>query len=111
MNRMDPFDWNELKAAWAAPAAALDEAAIMAAVRREAAARPVRGTLRARRPWLGAAAVAAALAWSAFTLAQARGTADRQVGLAWMNGIGPQTLEEDVMSVAVARPAGFWAED
>jgi hypothetical protein len=112
MNKTMNYDWSELKAAWAAPAAALDEAAIMAAVRREAAARPARGVARrGQRTWIGAAAVAAALAWTAFTLAQAGGSADRQIGLAWMNSIEPQTLEDSVMSVAGARPTGLWAED
>lgn len=92
-------DWQELKAAWGGLPGALDTDAIMAAVRREAAVRPVRGAARGGAGgWWGAAAVAASLAWAAFTLAQAGGTAERQIGLAWLNGIEPGALESEVLA-------------
>ncbi|MBR6022699.1 MAG: hypothetical protein IK066_09840, partial [Kiritimatiellae bacterium] len=43
-------------------------------------------------------AVAASLVWAAFTVAQAGGTADRQIGLAWLNGIEPGALEREVLA-------------
>jgi len=112
MNKRMDMAWNDLKAAWRAPDAGLDEAAILAAVRREAAVRPARRGAVRRRPWIGAAAVAASLAWAAFTLAQARGTADRQIGLAWMNSIEPQALQSSVMVASGERLAGMiWSGD
>ncbi|MDD2520160.1 MAG: hypothetical protein PHR34_04340 [Kiritimatiellae bacterium] len=98
MNTRYPDIWNGLRAAYRPETPELDTAAIMAAVRREAAAHPARrlppNPVAAIPTWACAAAASLALMASGAILAQSLETADRQIGSAWMRSVQPDQFAD-----------------
>jgi hypothetical protein len=99
MMNTQPSDlWRQLRAAYRPAVPELDTAAILDAVRREAAAhplsRPVTGPVAAIPTWLCATAAALALLAAASAFMQSVETADQQIGLAWMRSVQPDQFEE-----------------
>ena len=79
---------------------ALDAAAIMDAVRAEAAARPVRRLDYLARDvprWLGAVAASLAFLAAAGLLVRSVGQADREIGVAWVRSVEPTEFVQNVM--------------
>ena len=79
---------------------ALDAAAIMDAVRAEAAARPVRRLDYVARDvprWLGAVAASLAFLAAAGLLVRSVGQADREIGVAWVRSVEPTEFVQNVM--------------
>lgn len=79
--------------------ARIDTDAVMAAVLGEASVRPARraGVVRRTLPsWVSACAACAALMWCGAALWQARGAADQQIGVAWMNSIDAGTMASEL---------------
>ena len=79
---------------------ALDTDAIMAAVRAEAAARPVRRPDYVARDvprWFGAVAASLAFLAAAGLLVRASGQADREIGVAWVRSVEPTEFVQNVM--------------
>jgi hypothetical protein len=77
----------------------LDTDAIMAAVLGEASVRPARRASAVRRTlpsWVSACAACAALMWCGAALWQARGAADQQIGVAWMNSIDAGAMASEL---------------
>lgn len=101
MNTTIEHEWRCMRAEAGAPAVpALDEAAIMAAVRAEAAARPVRRAPYAVRDvprWVGAVAASLAFIAAAAMLVQSAGRADREIGVAWAKSVEPTEFVQSVM--------------
>ena len=94
-------EWSRMLAEAGAPAVpALDAAAIMAAVRAEAAARPVRRLEYVPMPvpnWLGTLAASLAFLVAVGMLARSAGQADREIGLAWTRSVQPTEFVQCVM--------------
>ena len=92
-----PETWNGLRAAYRPETPELDTDAIMAAVRREAAAHPARrlppNPVAAIPTWACAAASLALMASGAI-LAQSLETADQQIGSAWMRSVQPDQFAD-----------------
>ena len=80
---------------------ALDTAAIMAAVRAEAAVRPVRRPDYVARDvprWFGAVAASLAFLAAAGLLVRAIGQADQEIGVAWARSVEPSEFVRNVMT-------------
>lgn len=90
--------WEELRTAYRPTVPELDTAAIMAAVRREAAARPWRrkaaNTVAAIPFWACAAAASLALLASGGILVRSLEVADQQIGSAWMRSVQPEQFAD-----------------
>lgn len=102
------LDLSPLRDAPRAAVPELDTAAIMAAVRAEAAAHP----LVWHRPnpaaqTFSAIAAAIAIAWSAITLLHAPATADAHIQTAWLQNIDPSALEEALTSEGAVDAASY----
>lgn len=88
------IDLSVLRDAPRAPVPVLDTAAIMAAVRAEAAARPLTAPRPSRAAQsLSAIAAAVAIAWSALTILHAPAAADNNIHAAWLQNVSPAALE------------------
>lgn len=101
MNLNNPDVWRELRTAYRPAAPELDTGAIMAAVRREAAARPLPrigpGMVRALPTWACAAAAALALLATATVTVRAVRQADREISHAWLRSIQPGQFERALL--------------
>ena len=94
-------EWRKMRGEAGAPAVpVLDAASIMAAVRAEAAERPVRRleyVPMAVPNWLGTLAASVAFLVAVGMLARAAGQADREIGLAWTRSVQPTEFVRCVM--------------
>ena len=102
MNMKNQNEWNQVRAAWRpTPPPTLDTAAIMAAVRAEAAARPVRRApeaLAASIPaWVCAAAAALALMATTTAVVRSVDKADSFIGQAWLHSVEPAEFETNIL--------------
>lgn len=101
MKQTIDHEWRRMRAEAGAPAVpALNEAAIMAAVRAEAAVRPVRRAPYAVRDvprWIGTVAASLAFIAAVGMLLQAAGRADREIGVAWTRNVEPTEFVQNVM--------------
>ena len=102
MNMKNQNEWNQVRAAWRpAPPPTLDTAALMAAVRAEAAARPVRRApeaLAASIPaWVCAAAAALALMATTTAVVRSVDKADSFIGQAWLHSVEPAEFETNIL--------------
>lgn len=103
-------DWNQVRAAYRpAPPPTLDTAAIMAAVRTEAAARPARrppeGLAASVPAWACAAAATLALMAATTAVVRSVANADRFIGQAWMHSVEPTEFEANIL--AAQQPTFF----
>ncbi len=110
MKKTTDNELRDLFAGAGAPAVpALDAAAIMDAVRAEAAARPVRRLEYAARDvprWFGAVAASLAFLAAAGLLVRAVGQADREIGVAWVRSVEPAEFVQNVVMPPVGH--GFF---
>lgn len=94
--------WNRLRTVYRPVEADLDVSAIMDAVRREAAATPLRrpaGGLAAPIPtWACAAAAALAFLAAAGVVARSVTLADRQIGQAWLQSVQPGEFAQNFLT-------------
>lgn len=101
MNKTIENEWRRMRSEIGAPTVpALDTAAIMAAVRAEAAARPVRRAAYAGRDvprWIGAVAASLAFLAALGMLVRSTGQADREIGVAWARNVEPTEFVRNVM--------------
>ncbi|MDY0148811.1 MAG: hypothetical protein RBT03_01850 [Kiritimatiellia bacterium] len=94
--------WKSLRRAYRPAVPDLDTAAIMAAVRREAAQRPLRTA--AAHPvaviptWVCAAAACLALFATGSILVRAARIADQQINSAWMLSVEPEQFAETFLT-------------
>jgi hypothetical protein len=102
MNTIDSERWERMRAAHRPGAPALDVAAIMDAVRQEAAARPLRrdgtGTLDVLPTWVCGTAAALAILAAATIALRSIGAADAHIGQAWIRTVQPQDFADEFMS-------------
>lgn len=98
MNKQQADLWKQLRSAYRPATPELDTAAILEAVRREAAAHPLRRAearpVGAIPTWLCATAASLALLAAASVLFQSVELADQQIGLAWMHSVEPDQFAE-----------------
>ena len=94
--------WNALRAAGRPPVPDLDLAAIMDAVRREAAAHPLRRAdivaVAAIPTWVCALAASLAILATAGVVGRSFAIADRQISQAWLRSIQPDQFEQSILS-------------
>ena len=98
---MNPFDpWPHLRTAYRPEVPELDTAAIMGAVRREAAAQPWRRPAGLAAPvpvWLCATAAALALLATVAVVSQSIAIADRHISQAWMQSVQPDEFARNFL--------------
>jgi hypothetical protein len=96
--------WDQLRAAYRPPAPEIDTAAIMGAVRREAAAHPLRrakiGLATPIPTWVCAAAACLALLAAASVVGRSISDADRQISQAWMQSVPPDEFVQNFIPFA-----------
>ena len=103
------LDLSILRDAPRAAVPALDTAAIMDAIRAEAAVRPVHAIRT--RPALQAftsIAAAAAIVCSVMPILRAEAAADRNIAAAWTQSIDPAAIEATLTGAAPAEPASLY---
>ena len=104
MNRKHNELWDELRAAYRPGVPDLDTAAIMGAIRREAAAPPLRrtaaSTAAALPAWVCATAASLALLAAASVVVQSITAADRQISQAWMQTVEPDEFAQTFIPFA-----------
>jgi len=104
MKSTPPDAWERFRTADRPEPPELDVDAIMAAVRREAAAAPVRrrapGLAGPIPAWACAAAAGLALLAAAGTVARSITTADDRITQAWLQSINPQDFETDILDAS-----------
>lgn len=103
MNMKNEKMWNQLRTAYRSEAPELDTAAIMAAVRREAAAHPAglaaTGPLAAIPPWACVAAASLAIFAAGYVVGRSATEADRQIGRAWIQSVQLEEFERTFIDV------------
>ena len=101
MNRQEL--WDQLRTAYRPAAPDLDTAAIMGAIRREAAAHPLRraeaGPLAAIPSWACVAAASLAIFAAGFVVGRSAAVADRQISQAWMQSVQLEEFEQAFLDV------------
>ncbi|MGD9781497.1 MAG: hypothetical protein AB7V14_05000 [Kiritimatiellia bacterium] len=102
MNQNNRELWNQLRTAYRPQAPELDVSAIMDAVRREAAAAPLRrpaAGLAAPIPtWVCAAAASLAFLAAAGVVARSVAMADRQISQAWLQSVQPSEFAQNFLT-------------
>lgn len=102
MNTKNPELWDQLRAAYRPQTPALDTASIMDAVRREAAAHPLRRAdavaVAAIPTWVCALAASLAILATAGVVGRSFTIADRQISQAWLRSIQPDQFEQSILS-------------
>ena len=102
MNNQHTELWDQLRSAYRPPTPALDTAAIMDAVRREAAAHPLRRAdavaVAAIPTWVCALAASLAILTTAGVVGRSFTLADRQISQAWLRSIQPDQFEQSILS-------------
>lgn len=92
-----PESWHRMRAAYRPDVPDLDVDAILTAVRREAAAHPLRrpapGLAAAIPTWACAAAAALAILASATVVVRSVGVADTHITQAWLHSLQPDEFE------------------
>ncbi len=103
MNTQTPELWNQLRAAYRPETPELDVDAIMTAVRREAAAHPLRrvapGPVAAIPAWACAVAACLALVSAATVVVRSIDLADRHIGHAWIRTVEPDQFASEFMNI------------
>jgi hypothetical protein len=103
MNTRNQELWDQLRAAYRPETPALDTASIMGAIRREAAAHPLRrtdpGLATAIPTWVCAMAASLAILAAAAVVGRSVAVADRQIGIAWLRSIQPSQFEQSILSL------------
>lgn len=93
-----PEAWDRLRAAYRPESPALDTAAIMDAIRREAAEHPVHalppGPLAAVPPWVCVAAASLAIFAAGYVVGRAFTDADQQISHAWTQSVPLEEFEQ-----------------
>ena len=102
MKTENPELWNQLRAAYHPQEVSLDTASIMDAVRREAAAHPLRRAdavaVAAIPTWVCALAASLAILATAGVVGRSFTIADRQISQAWLRSIQPDQFEQSILS-------------
>ena len=102
MNTKNTELWDQLRSAYRPQMPALDTAAIMDAVRREAAAHPLRRAdavaVAAIPTWVCALAASLAILATAGVVGRSFTIADRQISQAWLRSIQPDQFEQSILS-------------
>ena len=102
MNNQHTELWDQLRSAYRPPTPALDTASIMDAVRREAAAHPLRRAdavaVAAIPTWVCALAASLAILTTAGVVGRSFTLADRQISQAWLRSIQPDQFEQSILS-------------
>ena len=102
MNTKNPELWDQLRAAYRPQTPTLDTASIMDAVRREAAAHPLRRAdavaVAAIPTWVCALAASLAILATAGVVGHSFAIADRQISQAWLRSIQPDQFEQSILS-------------
>ena len=100
--------WDALRAAYRPPAPELDVAYIMDAVRREAAAAPLRraepGLAAGIPPWTCFVAASLAIFAAGFVVGRSASVADRQISQAWMQSVQLDEFEQTFLDVPETEP-------
>lgn len=95
--------WKSLRSAYRPAVADLDMDAIMAAVRREAAQRPVRqaapSPVAVIPTWVCAAAACLALLATGSVLVRSTDIADQQINSAWMRSVQPEQFADAFLTL------------
>lgn len=90
--------WDQLRAAYHPQKTDLDTAAIMAAIRQEAAAHPLRraetSPLAAIPPWACVVAASLAIFAAGFVVGRSAKVADTQIGQAWIQSVQLDEFEQ-----------------
>ena len=94
--------WDQLRTGYRPEVPDLDTAAIMGAIRREAAAHPLRcvepNPVAAIPTWVCALAASLAILAAATVIGRSVTVADRQISHAWLRSIQPSQFEQSVLS-------------
>ena len=102
MNMKNQELWDQLRTAYRPPAPNLDVASIMDAIRREAAARPLRRSdaspVAAIPAWVCAIAASLAILATATVVGRSVTVADRHISHAWLRSIQPDQFEQSILS-------------
>lgn len=108
MNHPKPEPWDSLRAAYRPQVPDLDVASIMDAVRREAAANPLRrvqpGLAAGISPWTCFAAASLAIFAAGFVVGRSATVADRQISQAWMQSVQLEEFEQTFLDVPESEP-------
>ena len=108
MNMKNQKDWDQLRTAYRPHTPALDTAAIMDAVRREAAAHPLRRAdavaVAAIPTWVCALAASLAILATAGVVGRSFTIADRQISQAWMQSVQLEEFEQTFLDVPESEP-------
>jgi hypothetical protein len=94
--------WDQFRTGYRPQVPDLDVAAIMGAIRREAAAHPLRradsSPVMAIPTWVCAMAASLAILAAASVVARSVTVADNQIGLAWLRSIQPAQFEQSILN-------------
>ena len=103
MSTNNPELWDQLRTAYRPPAPDLDTAAIMAAIRREAAVHPVHrpapGPLAAIPPWVCVAAASLAIFAAGYVVGRSFSDADQQISSAWAQSVRLDEFEQTFLTL------------
>lgn len=98
MNIKNQALWDQLRTAYQPQAPDLDTASIMEAIRREAAAHPLRransGLAVPIPTWACIAAASLAIFAAGFVIGRSATVADRQISQAWMQSVQPDKFAQ-----------------
>ena len=104
MKTHSPELWDQLRANYRPQVPELDTAAIMTAIRQEAASRPLRRTetgLASPIPiWVCATAASLALFAAVTVVSRSISAADQQIGHAWMRSVEPDRFVQNLVPFA-----------
>ena len=104
MNMNNRELWDQLRTAYRPQAPNLDTASIMDAIRREAAAQPLRradaGLATPIPAWVCATAASLAILAAATVVGRSIATADRQISQAWMRSVQPGEFVQNFIPFA-----------
>lgn len=102
MNKKQSALWDQLRTAYRPQNPDLDTAAIMDAIRREAASQPLRpavaNPVAAIPTWVCAMAASLALLAAVGVVGRSISLADTQINLAWLRSIQPNQFEQSILS-------------
>jgi hypothetical protein len=103
MNMNNPELWDQLRTAYRPAAPDLDTAAIMGAIRREAAAHPLgrleANPLAAIPSWACVAAASLAIFAAGFVVGRSATVADSQISQAWLQSVQLEEFEQAFLDV------------
>jgi hypothetical protein len=101
MNTKNQELWGQLRAAYRPQTPSLDTAAIMGAIRAEAAAHPLpradAGPIAAIPAWVCAVAASLAILAAAAVVGRSVSVADTQISHAWLRSIQPDQFEQSIL--------------